>query len=282
MLDRALLLRQKCTLKLKNKNKYKMNQPLSYVHPDAKIAHNVVIEPFTTIAKNVEIGEGTWIGSNVTIFEGAKIGKNCRIFPGAVISAIPQDLKFKGEDTRVEIGDNTTIRECVTVNRGTVAKGKTVIGNNCLLMCYAHVAHDCLIGDYAILGAYTALAGEVVVDDWAIVSSGSLVHQFVNIGAHVMIQGASKVGKDVPPYVKAGRDPLTYEGVNSIGLRRRGYQNDKINEIQNIYRIIFGRGMNTTQSLDFIEAELISTKERDEIILFVRNSKRGIIKGYLE
>lgn len=259
-----------------------MNQPLSYVHPDAKIAHNVVIEPFTTIAKNVEIGEGTWIGSNVTIFEGAKIGKNCRIFPGAVISAIPQDLKFKGEETIVVIGDNTTIRECVTINRGTVAKGKTVVGNNCLLMCYAHVAHDCLIGDYAILGAYTALAGEVVVDDWAIVSSGSLVHQFVNIGSHVMIQGASKVGKDVPPYVKAGREPLSYEGVNSIGLRRRGYQNDKINEIQNIYRIIFGRGMNTTQSLDFIEAELISTKERDEIILFIRNSKRGIIKGYME
>jgi UDP-N-acetylglucosamine acyltransferase len=266
--------------KLKNKNKSKMNQPLSYVHPDAKIAQNVVIEPFTTIAKNVEIGEGTWIGSNVTIFEGAKIGKNCRIFPGAVISAIPQDLKFKGEDTTVEIGDNTTVRECATINRGTAAKGKTIIGSNCLLMCYSHIAHDCIIGNYAILGAYTALAGEVVVDDWAIVSSGSLVHQFVNIGPHTMIQGASKVGKDVPPYVKVGREPLTYEGVNSIGLRRRGFDNDKINEIQNIYRIIFGRGMNTTQSLNFIEAELTATKERDEIILFIRNSKRGIIKGY--
>lgn len=257
-----------------------MNQPLSYVHPEAKIAQNVVIEPFVSIANNVIIGEGTWIGSNVTIMEGAHIGKNCKIFPGAVIAAIPQDLKFNGEETIVEIGDNTTIRECVTINRGTVAKGKTVVGSNCLLMCYSHVAHDCIIKDYVILGAYTALAGEVMIDDWAIVSAASLVHQFVNIGAHVMIQGASKVGKDVPPYIKAGRDPLCYEGINSIGLRRRGIDNEKINEIQNIYRILFGKGMNTTQSLDYIEAELPATKERDEIILFARNSKRGIIKGY--
>ncbi|HOY38202.1 MAG: acyl-ACP--UDP-N-acetylglucosamine O-acyltransferase [Bacteroidales bacterium] len=257
-----------------------MNQPLAYVHPEARIAQNVVIEPFVTIAKDVVIGEGTWIGSNVTIMEGARIGKNCKIFPGAVISAIPQDLKFRGEITTVEIGDNTSIRECVTVNRGTIAKGKTVIGSNCLLMCYSHVAHDCIIKDNVILGAYVALAGEVIIDEWAIVSAGSLVHQFVNIGAHTMIQGASKVGKDVPPYVKAGRDPLSYEGVNSIGLRRRNFDNEKINELQNIYRIIFGRGMNTTQSVDFIEAEMTASKERDEILLFIRNSKRGIIKGY--
>lgn len=281
MLEEIWLPKPKCTLLSKNKNNT-MIQPLAYVHPEAKIAQNVVIEPFVTIAKNVVIGEGTWIGSNATIMEGARIGKNCRIFPGAVVSAIPQDLKFKGEETIVEIGDNTTIRECVTINRGTVAKGKTVVGSNCLLMCYSHVAHDCVLKDNVILGAYTALAGEVVVDDFAIVSSGSLVHQFVNIGSHVMIQGASKVGKDVPPYVKAGRDPLAYEGVNSIGLRRRNFDNEKINEIQNIYRIIFGRGMNTTQSLEYIEAELPATKERDEILLFVRNSKRGIIKGYFE
>ncbi|NLA24951.1 MAG: acyl-ACP--UDP-N-acetylglucosamine O-acyltransferase [Bacteroidales bacterium] len=257
-----------------------MNQPLAYVNPEAKIAQNVVIEPFVTIAKNVEIGEGTWIGPNVTIMEGARIGKNCRIFPGAVISAIPQDLKFRGEETTVEIGDNTTIRECVTVNRGTVAKGKTVVGSGCLLMCYAHIAHDCVIKDNVILGAYTALAGEVVVDDWAIVSSGSLVHQFVHIGAHTMIQGASKVGKDVPPYIKAGRDPLSYEGINSIGLRRRSYENDKINEIQDIYRVIYSRGMNTSQAIEFVEAEMVASKERDEILLFIKNSKRGIIRGY--
>jgi UDP-N-acetylglucosamine acyltransferase len=255
-----------------------MNQPLSYVHSDAKIARNVVIEPFVTINKDVIIGEGTWIGSNVTIMEGARIGENCKIFPGAVISAIPQDLKFQGEYTTVEIGSNTTIRECVTINRATKARYKTVIGSNCLIMAYVHVAHDCVIGNNVILANAVQLAGEVEVDDFAIISGGSLVHQFVRIGAHVMIAGGSQVGKDVPPYVKAGRNPLSFAGINSIGLRRRDFSNAKINEIQEIYRILYNNKMNTTQAIDYIETEVPASQERDEIILFVRNSKRGIIK----
>ena len=259
-----------------------MKQPLAYIHPDAKIAPTVVIEPFVTIDKNVVIEEGTWIGPNVTIMEGARIGKNCKIYPGAVIGGIPQDLKFKGEETLAVIGDNTTIRECVTVNRGTAAKGKTVIGKNCLIMAYCHVAHDCLLGDNIIISNSTQLAGEVEVDDFAIISGGCLVHQFTRIGSHVMVQGGSKVGKDVPPYVTAGREPLSYAGINSIGLRRRGFTNEQIRDIQDVYRYIFQSGMNTTNAIERIQAELPATKERDEIILFVKNAPRGIIKSYFD
>lgn len=257
-----------------------MNQPLAYVHPQAKIASNVVIEPFTTIHKNVEIGEGSWIGSNVTIMEGAKIGKNNKIFPGAVISAIPQDLKYKGEDTNVIIGDNNIIREFVTINKGTKANWDTVIGDNNLLMAYTHIAHDCEIGNNVILGNATQLAGEVVIDDFAILSGLVAVHQFVNIGGHVMISGGSLVRKDVPPYVKAAREPLSFVGINSIGLRRRGFDSDKINEIQDIYRHMFLKNNNITQAIDIIEAQMPATTERDNIISFVQNSRRGILKGY--
>ncbi len=257
-----------------------MNQPLAYVHPQAKIAENVVIEPFATIHKNVVVGEGTWIGSNVTIMEGARIGKNCRIFPGAVISAIPQDLKFDGEETTVEIGNNTTIREFVTINRGTKASNKTVIGNNCLLMAYVHVAHDCIIGDYCILANAANLAGHIVMDDFAILGGLSAVHQFVNIGAHVMISGGSLVRKDVPPFTKAARDPLSFVGINSIGLRRRGFSSERINEIQDIYRIIYLKNLNVSQAITYIETEMPATPERDEIISFINKSSRGIMKGY--
>lgn len=257
-----------------------MNQPLAYVHPQAKIAKNTVIEPFVNIEKNVEIGEGTWIGSNVTIMEGARIGKNCKIFPGAVIAAIPQDLKFNNEETLVRIGDNTVIREFVTINRGTKANWETVVGNNCLLMAYVHVAHDCIIGNNVIMANAATLAGHIVVDDWAIIGGLSAVHQFVNIGAHVMISGGSLVRKDVPPYTKAAREPLSYVGVNSIGLRRRGFTSEKINEIQDIYRYIYLRGNNVSQALEYIEANLPATSERDEIITFISKSSRGIMKGY--
>ncbi len=257
-----------------------MNQPLAYVHPQAKIAANVVIEPFATIHKNVEIGEGSWIGSNVTIMEGARIGKNCRVFPGAVISAIPQDLKFDGEETVVEIGDNTTIREFVTINRGTKASNKTVIGNNCLLMAYVHVAHDCYIGNYCILANAANLAGHIVIDDFAILGGLSAVHQFVNIGQHVMISGGSLVRKDVPPYTKAARDPLSFVGINSIGLRRRGFSAEKINEIQDIYRVIYLKNMNVSHALTYVETEMPATPERDEILSFINKSSRGIMKGY--
>ncbi|WP_276499309.1 acyl-ACP--UDP-N-acetylglucosamine O-acyltransferase [Pontibacter litorisediminis] len=257
-----------------------MNQPLAYVHPEAKIAHNVVIEPFVTIHKNVEIGEGTWIGSNAVIMEGARIGKNCKIFPGAVISSIPQDLKFAGEVTTTHIGDNTVIREYVTVSRGTIDKMRTIIGKNCLVMAYAHVAHDCMVGDNCIIGNSVQIAGHVEVGDFAIVSAATLVHQFAKIGAHSFVSGGSLVLKDVPPFVKAAREPLSYAGINSIGLRRRGYVSEQINEIQHVYRILFLNGLNNSQALDKIEVELSPSRERDEIINFVRNSGRGIIKGY--
>jgi len=259
-----------------------MNQPLAYVHPTAKIAKNVVIEPFVNIEKNVEIGEGTWIGSNVTIMEGATIGKNCKIFPGAVIAAIPQDLKYNGEETTVEIGDNTTIREFVTVNKGTKANMKTVIGNNALIMAYAHVAHDCTIKDHAILANATTLAGHVEIDEWAIIGGLTAVHQFTNIGKHVLISGGSLVRKDIPPYTKAAREPISYVGVNSIGLRRRGFNSEQINQIQDIYRIIYLKGLNNSQALSVIEAEVPATPERDEILTFIQKSSRGIMKGYLK
>lgn len=257
-----------------------MIQPLAYIHPQAKIADNVVIEPFVTIHKDVVIGEGTWIGSNVTIMNGARIGKNCRIFPGAVISAVPQDLKFGGEETLAVIGDNTTIRECVTVNRGTLDRKETRIGNNVLLMAYTHVAHDCIVGNNCILANGVQLAGHITVEDYAIIGGMTAVHQFVSIGAHVMISGGSLVRKDVPPYTKAGREPLSYVGINSVGLRRRGFSSDKINEIQDIYRVLFLKNSNTTKALDMVEAGFKPTEERDEIVNFIRNSNRGIMKGF--
>ena len=257
-----------------------MHQPLSYVHPGAKIDKSVVIEPFVTIENNVVIGKGTWIGSNVTIMEGARIGENCRIFPGAVISAIPQDLKFKDEDSVVQIGKNSTIRECATINRGTSVTGKTIVGENCLIMAYSHVAHDCIIGNNCVIVNGVALGGHVKIGDFAILGGNSAVHQFVTIGKHSMISGGALVRKDVPPYVKAAREPLSYIGVNSIGLRRRGFEEEKITEIQDIYRILFQKNNNNTQAVTKLEAELRSSPERDEIISFVQNSGRGIMKGY--
>lgn len=257
-----------------------MNQPLAYVHPQAKIANNAVIEPFVTIHKNVEIGEGTWVGSNVTIMEGARIGKNCKIFPGAVISAIPQDLKFMGEDTFTVIGDNTTIREYVTINRGTKANMQTVIGSDCLLMAYVHVAHDCVVGNHVILANNSTLAGHIIMDDFVITGGMVAVQQFVNIGAHVYIGGGSLVRKDIPPFIKAAREPLSYVGINSVGLRRRGFTSEKIAEIQEIYRMIYLRKNNVSQALHVIEMELPATKERDEIIAFINKSQKGIMKGY--
>jgi len=257
-----------------------MNQPLAYIHPEARIAQNVVVEPFASIYKNVEIGEGTWIGSNAVIMEGARIGKNCKIFPGAVVASIPQDLKFVGEETTAIIGDNTVIRECVTVSRGTADKMRTVVGKNCLIMAYAHVAHDCIVGNNCIIGNAVQMAGHVEVADFAIISATSAVHQFIKIGAHAFISGGSKVLKDVPPFVKAAREPLSYAGINSVGLRRRGFTSQQINEVQLLYRILFMSGLNNTQALDKIELELSPSSERDEITNFVRNSGRGIIKSY--
>lgn len=257
-----------------------MNQNQAYIHPEAKIGKDVKIEAFAWIDKNVEIGDGTWIGPNATIMDGAIIGKNCKIFPGAVVSAIPQDLKFKEEKTTTEIGDNTTLRECVTVNRGTASKGKTVVGENCLLMAYVHIGHDCFLGNNIIISNSTNVAGEIIIDDFAIISGDVQIHQFVHIGGHVMISGGSLVRKDVPPYITVAHEPVSYVGVNSVGLRRRGFSNDTISQIQDIYREIFVKEQNVTQALKYVETELNQTKERDYILDFVKNSERGIIRGY--
>jgi UDP-N-acetylglucosamine acyltransferase len=212
--------------------------------------------------------------------EGARIGKNCRIFPGAVISAIPQDLKFKNEDTLAIIGNNVTVREYVTVNRGTRDKHKTVIGDNTLLMAYSHVAHDCNIGKNCIIANAVNIAGHVKVGDYAIIGGLSAVHQFVSIGQHAMISGGSLVRKDVPPYTKAAREPLSFTGINSIGLRRRGFTSEKISEIQEIYRYLYLKGHNVSKALSMIEAEMPATQERDEIISFIQRSDRGVMRGY--
>lgn len=257
-----------------------MSQPMAYIHPEAKIGANVTIDAFAWIGKDVVIGDGTWIGPNVTVMDGARIGKSCRIFPGAVISAIPQDLKFRGEITTAEIGDNTTIRECVTVNRGTAAKEKTVVGSSCLIMAYAHIAHDAVVGNNVIIGNGTQLAGEVEIDDHAILSAHVLVHQFVRIGGHVMISGGSLVRKDVPPFVKAGHDPLSYVGINSIGLRRRQFNPEEIHQIQDIFRLLYQSGYIVSKAVEAIEQEIPQSEFRDYIVNFVKNSKRGIIKGY--
>lgn len=255
-----------------------MNQQLSFIHPEAKIAKNVVIEPFAYIDKNVEIGEGSWIGPHATILYGARIGKNCKIFPGAVISAIPQDLKFVGEETTAEIGDNTTIRECATINRGTNARRKTTIGSNCLLMAYVHVGHDCEIKNNIIIGNASQMAGEVKIDDFAILSGNVLIHQFSRIGGHVMVSGGSKVRQDIPPFITAAHEPLCFVGINTIGLRRRQFSTERINEITEIYRILYS-GKNYSNALALIEQKIPHSPERDIIVDFVKNSKRGILKG---
>jgi UDP-N-acetylglucosamine acyltransferase len=251
----------------------------AFVHPDARLGEGVSIDAFAYIYGNTVIGDGTWIGPGAVIMEGARIGKNCRVFPGAVVSAIPQDMKFRGEETVAIIGDNTTIRECVTINRGTASHGKTEIGSDCLLMSYVHVAHDCVIGNNCILVGYTGLAGEVHVDDWAILGGGTVVHQFVHIGGHVIIGGGSKVRMDVPPYITADREPLSYMGLNSVGLTRRGFTKEQMERIENIYRALYKNGMNTTQAVEYIEKEFDPSAEKEYILDFVRNSKRGIIRA---
>ncbi|HKM44840.1 MAG TPA: acyl-ACP--UDP-N-acetylglucosamine O-acyltransferase, partial [Dysgonamonadaceae bacterium] len=220
---------------------------LAYIHPNAVIGENVVIEPFSYIEDNVIIGDNTHIMAHACIMSGARVGKECTVFPNAVISGIPQDLKFNNEESFAIIGDKTVIRESVTVNRGTESRGKTVVGNNCLLMAYSHVAHDCIINDSVIIGNAVQLAGEVEIDDYAIVSGGTLVHQFTKIGKHTMIQGGTRLGKDIPPYVMAGREPVSYVGLNIVGLRRRGFSSEQINGIQEVYRVLYLSGYNISQ-----------------------------------
>lgn len=255
-----------------------MISPLAYIHPEAQIGENVEIAPFVFIDKNVVIGNNNKIMSNVSILYGSRIGSGNTIFPGAVIGAIPQDLKFRGEETTAEIGDNNLIRENVTINRGTASKGRTVVGSNNLLMEGVHVAHDAIVGNGCIIGNATKMAGEVVVDDNAIISASVLIHQFCHIGGYVMIQGGSRFSKDIPPYIIAGREPISYCGLNLVGLRRRGFSNETIELIHNAYRIIYQSGLNMTDAIHKIEDEFEKTTEINYILDFVRNSERGIIK----
>ena len=256
--------------------------PLATVHPNAKLGENVEVGPYAYIEEHVEIGEGSKILPHATIFNYVKMGKNCTVFPGAVVGAVPQDLKFDGEVTYVEIGDNVNIRECATINRGTMASGRgvTKIGSNVLLMSYTHVAHDCTVGNNCILVSYVGIAGETDVDDWAIIGGSTVAHQFSRVGTHAMVGGGSKINKDVPPYVLCGREPLSFAGINIVGLRRRGFTSDQIYNIKNMYEVIYGSGLNTTDALAKIETEFPQSVERDTIVTFIRNSKRGIIKGF--
>lgn len=259
-----------------------MHSPLAVVHPEAQIGQNVTVEPFAFIEKDVVIGDNCRIYPHAVVLEGSRIGKGCHIFPGAVISGIPQDLKFAGEKTTAEIGDHTTVRECVTVNRGTASRGKTIVGNNCLLMAYSHIAHDCILKNNIIIGNASQIAGEVEIDDFAILSGSVLVHQFTRISQHVMIQGGSRVGKDIPPYTLIGRDPIAYCGINIVGLRRRGFTNQQVFLIQDIYRTLYTRGLNNTDALLAIETEYEASKERDLILNFIKSSKRGIVRGSID
>lgn len=246
----------------------------------AVIGKNVHIGNFTTIDDDVIIGDNTWIGNNVSILNGARIGENCQIHSGAVLAGLPQDLKYNGEYTLLEIGNNTIIREFVTINKGTSSKGKTIIGDKNLIMSNAHIGHDCTIGNNCIIGFSVGMAGEVIVGDWVNISGLTAIHQFSIIGEHSMISGLSRVVKDIPPYITAGREPLSYVGLNLIGLKRRGFSLEKINELQDIYRVLFQEKRNTTFALEFIENSFEKTVERDKIIDFVKSSKRGIIKGF--
>jgi UDP-N-acetylglucosamine acyltransferase len=249
------------------------------IHPNARIHNNVTISPFTTIYEDVEIGEGSWIGPNVTIMDGARIGKNVKIFPGTVVSGDPQDLKYKGEKTLFEIGDGTVIRECCTLNKGTSDKFKTAIGKNCLIMAYVHIAHDCIIGDNAILANNVGLSGHITIEDYAILEGYVMAQQFIHIGAHCFIAGATPVRKNVPPFVKAAREPISYIGVNTVGLSRRGFSKETITQIEDIYRIIFVKGYNMTKALEMVENDIPASAEKTRILEFIRSSKDGIIRG---
>ncbi|MCC8094730.1 MAG: acyl-ACP--UDP-N-acetylglucosamine O-acyltransferase [Tannerellaceae bacterium] len=255
------------------------HSPLSVIHPESKIGENVTIGPFAVIENDVVIGDNCEIHPHAVILEGARIGNGCRVFSGAVIAGIPQDLKFAGEKSIAEIGNNTTIRECVTINRGTASRGKTVVGSDCLIMAYGHVAHDCILKDHIILGNASQIAGEVEIDDYAIISGGTLVHQFCRISQHVMVQGGSRVGKDIPPYTLIGRDPVVYCGINIVGLRRRRFTNAQVFLIQDIYRTLYTRGLNNTEALKCIETEYAQSVERDLILNFIKSSSRGIVRG---
>lgn len=252
--------------------------PLAFIDPTAKVGENCEIGPFCFIDKNVTIGDNNVLMPSVTIMEGTRMGNGNTLFPGAVIGAVPQDLKFRGEETTTEIGDNNTIRENVTIHRGTASKGKTVVGSNNLIMENAHIAHDCEVGSGIIMGNSTKLAGEVVVDDNAIISAVVLVHQFCRIGGYTMIQGGSRTSKDIPPFIIGGKEPIAYCGLNIVGLRRRGFSAELIENIHNAYRLIYNSNLTVNEAVEQIKKDIPMSKEIEYIIEFVTSSQRGIIR----
>jgi len=252
---------------------------LAHIHPDARIGDGVEIGPFTTIYGDVVIGDGTWIGPNVTIMDGARIGKNCQIFPGAVISAIPQDLKFAGEKTTVEIGDNTTIRECCTLNRGTKDRMTTKVGSNCLLMAYVHLAHDAFVGDNCVIANSANIAGHVTIGNWVVIEGVVAVQQFIEIGDHAFIAGGSLVRKNVPPFIKVAREPLSFIGVNSIGLRRRGYSDEQVSRLEDIFRALFVHNNSLAAGVKQIVETLPESNEKEIVLAFIQRSEKGVVRG---
>jgi len=255
-----------------------MIHPFSVVSEKAKIGQNVTISAFSTVEDDVVIGDNTWIGPNVTIMNGARIGEHCRIFPGAVISAIPQDLKFDGEPSTAEVGDYSTIRECVTINRGTKDRMTTKVGKHCLLMAYVHIAHDAFVGNHCIIANSGNIAGHVTIEDWVIIEGVVAVQQFVRIGQHSFIAGGYLVRKNVPPYIKVAREPLNFIGVNAIGLRRRGYDDASVQQIEDIYRALFVQSPTVGKGIEAISA-MDSTPFTEEILSFINSSEKGIVKG---
>lgn len=258
-----------------------MISPLAQVSDSAIIAEGVEIGPFTVVYDNVRIGKNTKIHSNVALYSGTVIGENCEIFPGAVIGPVPQDLKFEGENTHVEIGNNTIIRECVTIHRATKDKWVTKIGNDCLLMTYVHVAHDCQIGNGVILASYCGLSGHVEIDDYAILEGTVVAQQFMKIGKHAFVGGASLIRKDIPPYVKAAREPISFAGVNSIGLRRRGFPDEKIREIEDVYRTLYVLNNSISKGIATLRETMPDSAAAKEIIEFIESSDKGIIRGMI-
>lgn len=253
--------------------------PMASVHPDAQIGEGVTIGPFATIEANTQIGPETWIGPNATVLSGSRIGAHCRVFPGAVIGGMPQDLKYAGENTTVVVGDHTTIRECCTINRGTTDRMTTRVGSHCLLMAYTHIAHDAVVGDHCVLANNANIAGHVTVEDWVIIEGVVAVQQFVRIGQHAFVAGGSLVRKNIPPFVKVAREPLSYIGVNAIGLRRRGFADEFVRAVEDIYRTLYVTGGNMSQALKVAELELPVSDAKETILDFIRASDKGIVRG---
>ena len=253
--------------------------PLAHVAPEARLGEGVTVEPFAYIASDVVIGAGSWIGPHATVLDGSRIGVDCKVYPGAVIGGLPQDLKYAGENSTAEVGDRTVVRECVTINRGTRDRMSTKVGSDCLLMAYTHLAHDAWVGDHVIIANSGNIAGHVTIEDWVIIEGMVGVQQFVTIGQHAFVAGGSLVRKNIPPYIKAAREPLSYIGVNSIGLRRRGFDNDRILRVEDIYRTLYVQNGNMTQAIKVADVELPVSEEKEVILAFIRASDKGIIRG---